>query len=204
MTRANLNEVLSCCSSKWFTRFEALQESDKEAHQMDDRGFSLHYAITFFLNAVEKPGPPSLHRFLRNVRFRHELPSTSCMCLLYLASAHCIVLCFSQEFPSSPKYQLHVFFALLVATFAVCFSSFASAEKNSLCRLESGDTTLSERFSDAATDEERGVSRFAAKIFKSMKRGTAQRLLGVVQALLRRRRGDSYLAYAVIVAASIV
>jgi hypothetical protein len=68
-----------------------------------------------------------------------------------------------------------IFVALLVATFAVCFFGFTSAEQNNLRRLKSGDTKLTGRFSDAATEEERGASSAVAKLVKIMKGGVAQK-----------------------------
>jgi hypothetical protein len=64
--------------------------------------------------------------------------------------------------------------ALLVATFAVCFSSFASAEQNNLRRLKSGDIKLTEKYSDAAADEERDTSKLVSKFATNLKKATAE------------------------------
>jgi hypothetical protein len=68
-----------------------------------------------------------------------------------------------------------VFLALLVATFAVCFSSLASAEQNNLRRLKSGDIKITGWYSDAANDEERATSDIAVKFVNTMKQGAARK-----------------------------
>jgi len=65
--------------------------------------------------------------------------------------------------------------ALLVATFAVCFSSFASAEQNNLRRLKSGDIKITGWYSDAANDEERAASKIAVSFVNTMKQGAARK-----------------------------
>jgi CRISPR/Cas system endoribonuclease Cas6 (RAMP superfamily) len=63
--------------------------------------------------------------------------------------------------------RFSVFIALLVATFAVCFSSFASAE--------AGDIKLTGWYSDAASDEERDASKIAVSFVNTMKQGAARK-----------------------------
>jgi hypothetical protein len=59
--------------------------------------------------------------------------------------------------------------ALLVVTFAVCFSSVAS-EQNNLRRLKSSDL---KPYSDAATEEERDTSSLVRKFATNLKKSTA-------------------------------
>jgi CRISPR/Cas system endoribonuclease Cas6 (RAMP superfamily) len=63
--------------------------------------------------------------------------------------------------------RFSIFLALLVATFAVCFSSFASAE--------AGDIKLTGWYSDAASDEERDASKIAVSFVNTMKQGAARK-----------------------------
>jgi hypothetical protein len=69
--------------------------------------------------------------------------------------------------------RFSVFVALLVATFAVCFSSFAGAEQNNLRRLKSTGIKLTDQNVDAATDEKRDASSLLRKFASKLKKSTA-------------------------------